>query len=527
MQPTATSHRELPLPVRIFHAAMEQQLSLADYAKRLGISSESLRAIVTAQPIQDETDILEQLANTYHQPRESLLDQLSNQQITPQESFAEWLKRNMEGISQHALRTRAQVDAKTFRHFLHADLLPDSDQAERISRALYIDRAELARIVTANMAQFAEVASRTPAPPPRIRRPRRDKVNSAPQIGIPQAILSLESEPEEMAAEPPTEYTTPSRQRSQKAEALEGVAASDVRAEQEPAAPPPVETAPARRRTKAAKHITDEQLPISEASALPAIEAEVQVSRELATLPPVEAEALPSQEPAAPPPVETAPARRRTKAAKHITDEQLAIPEASALPAMEAEAQPSLEQSVPPAEIEALPPLEVTAPDSVATQGKTRKKRQAKSAQSTSETSLIATELQAIEANTEPEQEVIASTQPTPVAVVQAETAPIDSARRARSAQPEPLDTSIGQPAVSSVPAEQLKSAAARKSRAASSPAPTQEAEASTVAAVHTAETTVLQLTADEVRLLRNWRQLHPHGRRATLHYIGSLLVDE
>jgi hypothetical protein len=41
------------------------------------------------------------------------------------------------------------------------------------------------------------------------------------------------------------------------------------------------------------------------------------------------------------------------------------------------------------------------------------------------------------------------------------------------------------------------------------------------------AETTTLQLSADEVRLIRHWRQLHPHGRRATLQYIGSLLVDD
>jgi hypothetical protein len=42
-----------------------------------------------------------------------------------------------------------------------------------------------------------------------------------------------------------------------------------------------------------------------------------------------------------------------------------------------------------------------------------------------------------------------------------------------------------------------------------------------------TADITTLQLSADEVRLIRHWRQLHPHGRRATLQYIGSLLVDD
>jgi hypothetical protein len=41
------------------------------------------------------------------------------------------------------------------------------------------------------------------------------------------------------------------------------------------------------------------------------------------------------------------------------------------------------------------------------------------------------------------------------------------------------------------------------------------------------ADTTTLQLSADEARLIRHWRQLHPHGRRATLQYIGSLLLED
>jgi hypothetical protein len=36
-----------------------------------------------------------------------------------------------------------------------------------------------------------------------------------------------------------------------------------------------------------------------------------------------------------------------------------------------------------------------------------------------------------------------------------------------------------------------------------------------------------LELSPDEVRLILGYRRLHPHGRRATLHYIGSLLIDE
>jgi hypothetical protein len=48
----------------------------------------------------------------------------------------------------------------------------------------------------------------------------------------------------------------------------------------------------------------------------------------------------------------------------------------------------------------------------------------------------------------------------------------------------------------------------------------------STAAEIRSVETT-LQLSPDEARLIRIWRRLHPHGQRATLQYIGSLLVEE
>src|SRR5512144_3178211 len=113
MPTTSAATSDLPLSVRIFLAAMEQQLSLADYAQKLGISSDSLQAIVTAQLNHVEPAVLDRLADVYQQPRETLRDRLG--MVPPSESFAAWLKRNMEGISQHALRTRIQIDAKTLK----------------------------------------------------------------------------------------------------------------------------------------------------------------------------------------------------------------------------------------------------------------------------------------------------------------------------------------------------------------------------------------------------------------------------
>src|SRR5262245_16126571 len=110
MPTTPASTNDLPLPVRIFRSAMEQQRSLADYAQSLDISPASLHAIVTAQLASADTDALDRLADLYHQPRQTLSDQVSVP--PPHESFAAWLNRNMEGIAQHALRKRAQLDTK-------------------------------------------------------------------------------------------------------------------------------------------------------------------------------------------------------------------------------------------------------------------------------------------------------------------------------------------------------------------------------------------------------------------------------
>lgn len=54
-----------------------------------------------------------------------------------------------------------------------------------------------------------------------------------------------------------------------------------------------------------------------------------------------------------------------------------------------------------------------------------------------------------------------------------------------------------------------------------------ERAVAPPLVAVVSSSATALELSADEVRLLYSYRRLHPHGRRATLQYIGSLLVEE
>jgi hypothetical protein len=139
---------------------MERQLPLADYARNIDLHPDILRQALTGHLKGADSHPLSALAKAINRDPEKV-----DLTILPcDESFGMWLKRNMEGITQHALRARAQLDSQTLKRFLNGDLLPDSDQAERISRALYIDRLEIARVVTANMAAASpSIASQEPA----------------------------------------------------------------------------------------------------------------------------------------------------------------------------------------------------------------------------------------------------------------------------------------------------------------------------------------------------------------------------
>ena len=153
MATASLSTKKMPLPVELFYGAMERQVPLADYARNIDLHPDILRQALTGRLQGDDSAPVNALAKAINRDPE----QVDLTTLPCDESFSMWLKRNMEGITQHALRARAQLDRQTLKCFLNGDVLPDSDQAERISRALYIDRMEIARVVTANMAAASAI----------------------------------------------------------------------------------------------------------------------------------------------------------------------------------------------------------------------------------------------------------------------------------------------------------------------------------------------------------------------------------
>jgi hypothetical protein len=454
---TPASTKELPLPARIFRAAMEQQRSLADYAQSLGIGADELRAIVMAQLDNVEPDILNQLADLYQQPRKTLRDQLP--MTPPQESFAAWLKRNMEGISQHALRTRVQLDSKSLKRFLNGEMLPDSDQAERLARALYVDRTELAGVVTATMIDQADAvhlvdttgtseAHRTIRPP----RTRRQKATSHAEQTIAEGAAAYGgTKTAGIVGEP---QTAPEADLARRPAARRQAGTKIATPPSHPTPPSPIDPVPAIEIKHAKQPTADRQAGTTAAAA-----SEIPTTSPLGAI-------------------------------VHRDNPTVSATGSDLQPAFKAPTQLSTRRQRRSG-TEAKPGAAVAAsPVITPREGETLVSQAAVERDPAADTILIATDAPGVIAP------------PTEVAVETNGAVRLDRKASARSSS-HATDAST----------------ASTTTALASTPAPLPSAVA--------ADTTTLQLTADEVRLIRHWRQLHPHGRRATLHYIGSLLVED
>jgi len=461
---------------------MEQQRSLAAYAQSLDISPASLHAIITAQLADVEPDALDRLADLYHQSRDTLSDHVSF--LPPQESFAVWLKRNMEGISQHALRTRAQLDSKTLKQFLNGKMLPDSDQSERLARTLYIDRTELARVVTATMIHqaatehvidsasvpadrvtrsLAIAKQQEPIPSPRTRRPKatsHTRPTSAEGIVAtgdttttdivrkPQGEPKADNNGRPVGRRQATTKTVASPAQTRTHSPIQAAPVSEVEHANQPTAD---------RQAGMAAAVASERTTISPVGAMLHRDKPAEVVTGSGRGAARKASAQRSER------GQRRSANGAKSGAADATAGMIRVPEEEALAGQAAiEHAPAHESAAVAA---AVPTVVAPPTERVMERGAPAAPDQSSPARSTSE----------------------ATVKPTTKATPAANTPP-----------PAPSTTSTAQASTSAI-----------------------------MPAIHADDIVTLQLSADEVRLIRHWRQLHPHGRRATLYYIGSLLVED
>jgi hypothetical protein len=457
------STKKMPLPVELFYGAMERQVTLADYARTIDLHPDILHQALTGRLQNADCDPMNALAKAVNRD----LEQVDVATVPCEESFGLWLKRNMEGVTQHALRARAHLDSQTLKRFLNGDLLPDSDQAERISRALYIDRMEIARVVTANMAAASpSIASHESRESRAMSRQSNVSTEVATSTTAGQLVTSTRrrrASPRQASAEP--------------ASSLPAVAPTTIDETASPTIEP--DTAATGVSSKAGKRL--KRTPKPEAQLSDPIVAAMATPRphdEYSSLPAVQAQEEDRDDgstPTAPPPVVPA-----------------AVDQAAVL--------------TPPVPAKAVTEKEV---------GTRRPKR--------STTSGLANVAAAEQPPALTETHMAADERPPRGSTAEDRSSiQVSSRRRPRTIGATATDISVSDDVSSSFAAELALSKPQERSADIG-----MDRTVPVVTAELAADTTTLQLSADEARLIRHWRQLHPHGRRATLQYIGSLLLED
>jgi hypothetical protein len=519
MATASLSTKQMPLPVELFSGAMERQLPLADYARDIDLHPDILHQALTGHLQGADSHPLNALAKAINRDPEQL------DLTTPpcDESFSMWLKRNMEGITQHGLRTRAHLDSQTLKRFLNGDLLPDSDQAERISRALYIDRREIARVVTANMAaQSPSIANQESSEP----RAKGRQSNRSTEVGTSTAASQLVTGTRRRRASSPHVSAEPASLRSMVAPTTIDETAS---ATEEPATAASGDSPIAGKRPKRASKPEAQRgasivaamathRPDDEYSSVPAVEAQ-EADRDGGSAP-----AAPLVDQGLPPTTQSTHLRKsrsRRQLNQAITSGPSSVVDGST--SIQNGRQPAMEESP------ASQPVVTAGVDQVAVltapvAAKAVTEKEVKTRQPRRSTTRDLATVAAVE-QTPARIETQMAADDRPVAEFAAGDRSSTQARSRRRSR------SIGAPATDistsgEVPSSFAAELAPPKPDERSADSGTDRA-LPLITAELAADTSTLQLSADEVRLIRHWRQLHPHGRRATLQYIGSLLVDD
>jgi hypothetical protein len=483
--------KNMPLSVEIFCAAMQQQVALADFARIIDVHPDILYDVLAGRLNSADSDTLNALAKAIKRDPQ----QLDLTTALFHESFGAWLKRNMEGITQHALRARAQLDTQTLKRFLNRGALPDSDQAERISRALYIDRREIARVVTANMAAASPSQASQEAPKSRATESAELASSGAASqavAGARRRRASTRQPSAEPASSPSSVAPTP----------LDETASASAEPYTAVTGASPAENRPRRTSKRAA------QVPA------PAVAVAAQRRRDASSpIPAVEA--------------------RQPDRADGSTATAVAQPAGQELrPTTESPRSGKSRSRRQPNQAITLDVAAAVEPDTRIQDGRQAMMEEARALAKTANETAARTRRPKRPSTRGRASATVVEQPPalTETAIARddglaaADTSPkrASSRRRPRTTEADVTGTSTSGEVSASLVATTAPSMADQPSADVS-----RVGTAPLVSAEVAADTTTFQLSPDEVRLIRHWRQLHPHGRRATLHYIGSLLVDD
>jgi transcriptional regulator with XRE-family HTH domain len=142
---------DLPLSVLLFHAAMNQEIAISEFAKQLGIGPLSLRQFISGQTQRPRSRTLEILADALDMSVEDVRYRASLQP-TSAPRFAEWLKSFMDSgnLSRARLTRETSISDGALRNYLSGQTLPDADQAQRLAQTLGVEPLDMAKVLVAD-----------------------------------------------------------------------------------------------------------------------------------------------------------------------------------------------------------------------------------------------------------------------------------------------------------------------------------------------------------------------------------------
>lgn len=141
----------IPLSVLLFHAAMEKDVGLSEFARQIGISALSLRQFIANKSQRPRGRTLELIGEALGISEEEVRRRAALP-ITSAPRFRDWLKTLVRErrISRSRLNQETRISDGALRNYLNGQTLPDSNQARRLAQSLEVNFLEFARVLVAD-----------------------------------------------------------------------------------------------------------------------------------------------------------------------------------------------------------------------------------------------------------------------------------------------------------------------------------------------------------------------------------------
>ncbi|MEF3275430.1 MAG: helix-turn-helix domain-containing protein [Chloroflexus sp.] len=148
----SASAQKMPLSVLLFHAAMQQRMSLADFAAALGLSVATLRSYLFESGARSRmrSKTVDQMAKVLNMAADEVRER---SELLPYatEPFGDWLKSQIQGrFTRAALCAATKISDSAMKNYLNGQTTPDPDNARKLADVLGADTLNVAHMIVAS-----------------------------------------------------------------------------------------------------------------------------------------------------------------------------------------------------------------------------------------------------------------------------------------------------------------------------------------------------------------------------------------